>query len=157
MEWFVLTAGLPHMGYYFTHGYDLDGPGAPGPFEFLAALLRELSGSPSEAFAWVVDDEVVENGLWRKSSHCGIPTLGIQSLSHGIVDDTLYYTQHFTGVGLPGTDLEWSVEWSKSGYTHRFEHNRLRVAFADAGAEARFRGVWQQVFEQPPAFAASPP
>ena len=148
MGWFVLTAGLPHYG--------MSEPGDPGPFTFLNALVTELTDFAPEDLDWVVDDERTENYRWRTWSHCGSEAQGIRSLREGPDDTNAFIDETFTSVGLPGTDLRWAVGWTKSGYGYRLGRGRLLVEFAGADAEARFCGVWQQVFGQRPVLTAHP-
>jgi hypothetical protein len=157
-----LVTGLPDMLGYYTIGNSADDTGAPGPMEFLPALLEALTGiqvalarEPGEpahsndAVAWVLEgkDQPL-HGEWSICGRYGNSTAGFKWRSEGWADDSSAYVQTFTSYGLPIT-LTWSMQWRKSGYVHRFHHGSLTVEFASTKVQATFHEVWQRVFGKP--------
>jgi hypothetical protein len=165
MSSFILKDGLPSMRFYYTYGnHFFSPPGAPGPADFLPALLAELTGLhvaprrgfgeakyPEEAVAWVDEGSERDTSActWTAWGRCGGPAAGFRWESRGDTDSSARYSQRYTSYGLPGMALRWSMEWWKSGYVHSFHHTSLSVEFSTAKAKAQFHDVWQRVFGQP--------
>lgn len=167
MRSFILTAGLPDERSYATPSNVLHPP-SPGPNEFLPALLKELTGlqvAPDRGFevtdlaedavAWVREGSEHDVATWATWGRCGGPAAGFRWRCHGLVDDSQYHSEEFSSYGLPGMALQWSMEWWKSGYAHRFRHQLLCAQFSTETAEALFHDVWQRVFGQPAVLAES--
>src|SRR4051812_17974940 len=105
----MLTAGLPDMHSYHTHGNGWNEPTSPGPVEFLSALVEELCGFPvapeaeiwdaphrAGAAAWVVEEESNDTIFRTVRGRCGTPQQGFRWASSGLADDSSVYTRRFT-------------------------------------------------------------
>ena len=94
MSSFVLEAGLPDMRSYYTYGnHFFSPPGAPGPDDFLPALLAELTvlhvapyrgfgetEYPEDAVAWAREGSEQDTSIctWTAWGRCGGPRAGFR-------------------------------------------------------------------------------
>ena len=142
--WRSLQTGLP------------EGPtrGASGPDRFLRALLVDHDVDPGRSFVTDEEEEEREQRITRGF-------VGTETAGYAWEEEVCTYSSIFPNrwrlrtYGLPEIELAWDYTFEKNGQEgyNDFRNGTLRVRFSEPSGEARFLGVWEQVFGARPVLA----
>lgn len=123
----------------------------PDDETFLRTLFRNIC-NVDVSQCEILNEEKDGTTVLNITGRCGTPNIGYSFKRTKYIDDSSEDIMLINTYGLPNIQLRWTYSLWKSGYTYRFHHRRLEVAFTDTKGKELFEESWFQTFGLHPRF-----